>query len=833
MPFPLLVGDLALALLASGDVSDPVTPTGSAGGGPEALSWLVGEHGHLMMHEVIAHKQCLAGFASGLLLGQACKASIVLWHRGRRSAGRRGKPAPADPPPMPLLEAYISANTPAGRRIQAWLQACIPADTLAGRQAQVKAAAWLLSRHGSDAVLCVITAVGLWRRRGVVAGVPRRLCGLPKHVCGLLSRRIAAGGGKGRGKGPPPPPAGKGTGKGLGKGKGVPKAKAAPVAAGGKGSSGRRNSAALTPFGQCIHLVQPAYSLPNSGTVFAELTSDTEKIDADLMTEMFSTDNSKTSVKRFTPKQSQGTCLFDGPRAQNLAINLSRLKVPTDEVCKCVEALDTSSTALTTEDIETVLMCLPSSDEVQKLTKHQDDINSLRDIEQRIWPLCRLTFARLQLMKIAKTHVATSESLLHRCRVLRSAAQEARNSSSLRDLLGAVLQIFNFINHGAVQSSEGTVFGFSIESLHVLAQFKKNGVSALHYLTLTMMAKNDNFSQELRASLKKIPEAGRERVANLKVDVSKFHAELLFIRTWLNAQDEEFAQREQVANLLHMLEREDTALNLELDKMTQLVFETQRYFSVTEDDKMPEPEQFFGHIGEFLMQFQSCWLEISCGRGRWSKLANVRSLSQGDSNCSSTPVTPRQPGTPRTPRTPRGDAGPMASITAQRAAAATAKFNNSKTPPPTTSQKTDTETAVPTPRVALETTMATMAKVLPELPLKVPLINMTPVCRKDRKHDSADPVMLKRLLTELGPDFLDPKPDGPPKRKPTCIQGKRLPEFHVMNDGDSDDSSDDTESSPGTSADSARRDADVEDQPLPLAARPRQTALDTAAAQFG
>mmetsp|Transcript_182409 Transcript_182409/g.578081 ORF Transcript_182409/g.578081 Transcript_182409/m.578081 type:complete len:823 (-) Transcript_182409:208-2676(-) len=800
MPFPLLVGDLALALLASGDVSDPVTPTGSAGGGPEALSWLVGEHGHLMMHEVIAHKQCLAGFASGLLLGQACKASIVLWHRGRRSAGRRGKPAPADPPPMPLLEAYISANTPAGRRIQAWLQACIPADTLAGRQAQVKAAAWLLSRHGSDAVLCVITAVGLWRRRGVVAGVPRRLCGLPKHVCGLLSRRIAAGGGKGRGKGPPPPPAGKGTGKGLGKGKGVPKAKAAPVAAGGKGSSGRRNSAALTPFGQCIHLVQPAYSLPNSGTVFAELTSDTEKIDADLMTEMFSTDNSKTSVKRFTPKQSQGTCLFDGPRAQNLAINLSRLKVPTDEVCKCVEALDTSSTALTTEDIETVLMCLPSSDEVQKLTKHQDDINSLRDIEQRIWPLCRLTFARLQLMKIAKTHVATSESLLHRCRVLRSAAQEARNSSSLRDLLGAVLQIFNFINHGAVQSSEGTVFGFSIESLHVLAQFKKNGVSALHYLTLTMMSKNVNFSQELHESLEKIPEAGRERVANLKVDVSKFNAELRFTRTWLNAQDGKFAEREQVANLLQMLECEDTAHNLELDRMTQFVSETQKYFSGSVDDKMLEPEQFFGHIGGFLIEFHSCWLEISCGRGRWSKLASARSVSR-DSNCSSIAASPLQPGTPSIGSKNSGPSSVSKPLDISESTVSCLQSLPHKGG--TLMSGTSNESSggglgmvvsratrgVGTAVSLSYSWLAVGGGVFDLLNLANAAADLWPDGQQGRKLTSTS--VVSKVL---------------PWKKPSKIasptQGKPLPEFHVMDDGDSDDSSDSIDLPPCTSADS-------------------------------
>mmetsp|Transcript_97803 Transcript_97803/g.262811 ORF Transcript_97803/g.262811 Transcript_97803/m.262811 type:complete len:282 (-) Transcript_97803:248-1093(-) len=89
----------------------------------------------------------------------------------------------------------------------------------------------------------------------------------------------------------------------------------------------------------------------------------------------------------------------------------------------------------------------------------------------------------------------------------------------------------------------------------------------------------------------------------------------------------------------------------------------------------------------------------------------------------------------------------------QRSAAALAKFNKSKTPPPTASQEYDKETAVPTPRVALETTMP---KPPPELSLLVPLINVSPLCGKDCKHDTVDSEMSRGLLTELGPEFLDP-----------------------------------------------------------------------------
>lgn len=430
-----------------------------------------------------------------------------------------------------------------------------------------------------------------------------------------------------KGKAPPPPP--------------KPKGKAAPPQPKALSrNTSRRVSAADTPFGQCIHLVLPQYDAPDDTTIFGQLGSKSpdSKIDPAVMKQMFTPrEERRNSHKIFTPR-APGVSVLDGARAQNLAIALSKLHLSTIEIVRKLNEFDFKSTDLTAEDLEIVSSCTPTFEEIGKLKEYKGRVTELRDVEQKLMPLCNLQLGRLRIMQLAKSHAAAHANLCRRCLLVQLAGEELRSSPEFRELLGVVLQIGNFINHGVVESSEGTVRGFAIESLHVLGSFKKRGVSALHCLCLFMKAEAIDFLQNLKDSLHHVPEAARERIVNLEVDVMAFCKDCQFAKTWTAQQPmphhppegpdvEDFQramdQKEKLEEFVGTLQAESQELTDLLVQGQKAAKEAQQYFSVSDDRGKQPPDQLFVNISSFLGQFQACWQEVSSGRGRWRQFAEA------------------------------------------------------------------------------------------------------------------------------------------------------------------------------------------------------------------
>lgn len=383
-----------------------------------------------------------------------------------------------------------------------------------------------------------LIVLALWRKLLRSAG-PLASKG---HVITPLALEFQQAAQPARGKAPPPP-----------KGPGPPPPKRGPpvpLQPGSKAApmlrTARRQSAADMPFGQRIHLVGAAYDMPGSGTVFGELglSHEESRLDPQLITAIF-TPPVGNRAKAFALRAVPGITVFDAARAQNLAIPLNRLRMSTAEICEKVQAVDFSGDGIDMDDIELVSACLPTSQEATKLMAQRDKVDLLRDVERKVLPLCTMSSTRLRVMKVALSHSTAYASILERCRILLAAAEEARSSVHFKELLGVTLQIGNFINHGVVDSAEGTVRGFAIESLHVLASFKKGGVSALHGLCLTMRTSGSGFLQELKDSLRHIHQASRERTNMLQADVRAFGENLRIIQQFVGSLPPEEEEREE------------------------------------------------------------------------------------------------------------------------------------------------------------------------------------------------------------------------------------------------------------------------------------------------
>ena len=65
-------------------------------------------------------------------------------------------------------------------------------------------------------------------------------------------------------------------------------------------------------------------------------------------------------------------------------------------------------------------------------------------------PFCLLHrgLVRMKLARFALSHKSTFLSVKQRCEVLQQAAEQVRGSRQFREVLGVVLRVGNFINHG-------------------------------------------------------------------------------------------------------------------------------------------------------------------------------------------------------------------------------------------------------------------------------------------------------------------------------------------------------------------------------------------------
>ncbi|CAE8635295.1 unnamed protein product [Polarella glacialis] len=419
-------------------------------------------------------------------------------------------------------------------------------------------------------------------------------------------------------KGGPPVPPGKGKGgmpAPLGKGKGGLEA--------GKGrrastASDSGQSAAPAPFGRRIHWVQPTYEQPDRETIFGTLGGAPD-FDPQLLASLLTSDKPESGAAKaaLRPKKADGIKVLDAARAQNMAIVLSRLPLSPSEVCDALSRLDFRDCRLSADDVELLAGVLPGAEESRKLLAHKDAPELLRDIEQKALPFCLLQRAapRLRLLQLASSHASSHAGLLRRCQALSAASEEAKSSRHLRQMLGVILRVGNYINHGPEEPSAGRVRGFAIETLSTIAHFRLGSLSAIQFLCTTLRRSSSDFHSDLRQSLSHLVPASREKSLTLKASIQAFSQEVRFahreLALLLDPEGFDAGQSEATSMLralVEELDRETAQLELELDAAFNAGEDVQRYFGAGASS-VPPCEQFFAQLASFLESLDKAWQE--------------------------------------------------------------------------------------------------------------------------------------------------------------------------------------------------------------------------------
>jgi hypothetical protein len=165
--------------------------------------------------------------------------------------------------------------------------------------------------------------------------------------------------------------------------------------------------------------------------------------------------------------------------AQNIAIVLKKIGLGIEELRGAVLRLD-FDLSLTEGDLERLREVLPTAQEVQPLLAFKGDQAELRDIEQQVLRLVTIERVgpRLHCLALKKGLLERRQRLWEDITCIRSACAELMESPLLRDVLLAVLRMFNFINHGNESLEIGSARGFDITTASKIGDFRAAGESS-------------------------------------------------------------------------------------------------------------------------------------------------------------------------------------------------------------------------------------------------------------------------------------------------------------------------------------------------------------------
>ncbi|KAH7649849.1 formin 2 domain [Cryptosporidium bovis] len=326
-------------------------------------------------------------------------------------------------------------------------------------------------------------------------------------------------------------------------------------------------------------------------------------------------------------------------RAQNMAIVLSRLSVPTDYIIEVLKSFNISS--LTLEDYERIEQVLPTELELEKIKNNKG--NELHQLEHFLSRFSHISnpMTRLRFLKFEHILDSSEFDIQKNLNTLYSASMQMRNSNKLKLILKAFLLLGNYVNHGIHLSgvsngispishtvNNGSINwslletkGFSIQSLLRLVEFKTtidSSFNALHYIIANLTFTNPKLNlNQLSNDLHAVSEASKISIEALFACINDMRKELAI----LEIEKSKFSN-ERVEYLFESYSRRLDALIEGYHRIVEKVVDTALYFgqNLPEGNKSSIIQPFFETMNVFLLQFSSCCKEIRDKPMKFSQL---------------------------------------------------------------------------------------------------------------------------------------------------------------------------------------------------------------------
>lgn len=360
-------------------------------------------------------------------------------------------------------------------------------------------------------------------------------------------------------------------------------------------------------------------------TVWNDLPENQVDVSVDELDGLFSFTNINPDVR---PKEvvengvKKPSTLIDLQRAQNIAILLSRIKVPFSAIRSAL--LDVDAKDLSLENLKAIRSCVPTADEMKLVRDYQGEINSLSKADQFINEM--LGFPKLQqrldsmiFMRKFDTEIQEIQPDLN---TIRFAINEMRECKKFKVILKHVLLLGNILNN---KTFRGNAQGFALSDLQKLRETraavphgKQNGViitpTLLHFL-VKVLNREDTALIGYLDECEHIEPAGRIGSQMLSASVAALGKGLDFVQEHVSAVDrmgtplpgDRFVEcgNAFIAIAKPQIEQICTFHSSIVQDAEHLI----RYYG--EDDRSTKMEDFFNMIGSFGQSLMQAEVEVA------------------------------------------------------------------------------------------------------------------------------------------------------------------------------------------------------------------------------
>ena len=276
-----------------------------------------------------------------------------------------------------------------------------------------------------------------------------------------------------------------------------------------------------------------------SGTVWEQLAEEwqsllkpgPDRIDLEELERLFSLEErAKKSAAKAPAKKKQTTVsLLDPKVGNNCAIALSKFRMPNEDLCAAVWAMD--HRVLDEEAVESLLPFVPTSEEKEALAAYsgaEDALGRAERYYRLIMHIPRLA-QRLRSWDIAYKFEPRVEYVRSQQEAAILACRAVKTSKHFKRLLELILAVGNVLNAGTFR---GNAVAVQIGVLAMLKDVKapsKPGMTLLRYLVLLIKEERKDHLFKVLDDFEYLEEASKIDFSHLKAEAAKIQSDLATI----------------------------------------------------------------------------------------------------------------------------------------------------------------------------------------------------------------------------------------------------------------------------------------------------------------
>lgn len=329
----------------------------------------------------------------------------------------------------------------------------------------------------------------------------------------------------------------------------------------------------------------------------------------------------KTVVKKQS-KAKEVAKLLDQKRSQNVGILISSLRLDISEVENAVYNFDTSVVDL--EALQKIYEVRPNVEELQLIKSHLEktDAMTLDKPEQFLYDLAQIPeYAdRVTCIMFQATFVENISGIENKLNNLKMICEFLMTRESVKQILGIILALGNYMNAG--NRSRGQADGFGLEILGKLKDVKSkdNSLTLLHYIVQTYIRKFQS-DEKLESALFPLVEPGDVDKATLfnfddvTNDLKKLRSQVTSceakVAKVLELSDEEHKQpfQEKMEEFLKKANTEHKEQEDHLEETRQKFLEMKLFYSWNPkiQNQSEWPKEFFTPWVPFCNDFKNLW----------------------------------------------------------------------------------------------------------------------------------------------------------------------------------------------------------------------------------